>query len=456
MHDHPGRPAQRDRRARRRPPGRHRAAPGRRHRREHGRRRAGARAIASRSSSAGSASGLANELRLTQGYARTLVAREAHVEQGLIGTADHRPGTFERNDRRPAARRRSRRGQRSRPLLDWRGALAFGAAMGVAGAAPPPLTARAGRSDPGPGDRGPSAILVHPSNAAQEPTPRDRPIGARPRDRRPRGRRDRRAGHDRSGTAPRSGAAHGSAPTASSDATSFIDEGVVIGDRVKIQNGALVYHGVTVEDGVFIGPGAILTNDRLPARHHLDRRPRPCRRLDRQPDPPRRRARRSAPARSSSPAATSGRSPWSAPVPSSRRRSPAHALVAGNPARRIGWVCACGAPPGRLDRSRRAADVERYAATRDLSCPACGRRYSTSPTTSRCASVPRPSSHKEPAHDPDRAPGHRSRGGRGRHRRSCAAACSPGGKRVVELEERWADVHRRPARDRGRATAPSP
>ena len=44
----------------------------------------------------------------------------------------------------------------------------------------------------------------------------------------------------------------------------FIDQGVEIGDRVKIQNGALVYHGVTVADGVFIGPGAILTNDRYP------------------------------------------------------------------------------------------------------------------------------------------------------------------------------------------------
>lgn len=44
----------------------------------------------------------------------------------------------------------------------------------------------------------------------------------------------------------------------------YIDLGVQIGDRVKIENGALVFHGVTVEDGVFIGPGAILTNDRNP------------------------------------------------------------------------------------------------------------------------------------------------------------------------------------------------
>lgn len=37
---------------------------------------------------------------------------------------------------------------------------------------------------------------------------------------------------------------------------------------------------------------------------------------------------------------------------------PGHALVAGNPARRIGWVCKCG---------------EQLAA--DLGCGACRRRY---------------------------------------------------------------------------------
>lgn len=44
----------------------------------------------------------------------------------------------------------------------------------------------------------------------------------------------------------------------------FIDEGVHVGDRGKIQNAALVYGPAVVEDGVFIGPGAILTNDRHP------------------------------------------------------------------------------------------------------------------------------------------------------------------------------------------------
>jgi UDP-2-acetamido-3-amino-2,3-dideoxy-glucuronate N-acetyltransferase len=44
----------------------------------------------------------------------------------------------------------------------------------------------------------------------------------------------------------------------------YIDLDVEVGNNVKIQNSALLYHGLTVEDGVFIGPGAIMTNDVYP------------------------------------------------------------------------------------------------------------------------------------------------------------------------------------------------
>ncbi len=121
----------------------------------------------------------------------------------------------------------------------------------------------------------------------------------------------------------------------------YVDADVRIGDKVKIQNGALVYHGVTVESGVFIGPGAILTNDRFP--------------------------------RSITPAGElAGADDWEvgeihlaygcsigagavvvagadvgrfATVGAGAvvtRSVPDHALVAGNPARLLGWVCACG------------------------------------------------------------------------------------------------------------------
>jgi len=45
---------------------------------------------------------------------------------------------------------------------------------------------------------------------------------------------------------------------------SYVDFDVQIGDHVKIQNGALIYHGTRLESGVFVGPGAIFTNDKWP------------------------------------------------------------------------------------------------------------------------------------------------------------------------------------------------
>ena len=44
----------------------------------------------------------------------------------------------------------------------------------------------------------------------------------------------------------------------------YVGPGVVIGDRVKLQNYALVYEPARLEDGVFIGPAAVLTNDVFP------------------------------------------------------------------------------------------------------------------------------------------------------------------------------------------------
>jgi UDP-2-acetamido-3-amino-2,3-dideoxy-glucuronate N-acetyltransferase len=44
----------------------------------------------------------------------------------------------------------------------------------------------------------------------------------------------------------------------------FIDSGAVVGDRVKIQNNVSVYAGVEIGDDVFVGPTATFTNDRVP------------------------------------------------------------------------------------------------------------------------------------------------------------------------------------------------
>lgn len=158
----------------------------------------------------------------------------------------------------------------------------------------------------------------------------------------------------------------------------FIDESVSIGDRVKIQNLALVYHGVTVEDGVFIGPNAILTNDRYPraitATGDLARAD------DWTVSPITLRHGCSVGAGAVVVAGVDvGRFATVGAGAVVTRSVPAHALVAGSPARRIGWVCACGARLLDANGHPAPAEIERYAIHPELHCPVCGRRYDYQP-----------------------------------------------------------------------------
>ena len=60
----------------------------------------------------------------------------------------------------------------------------------------------------------------------------------------------------------RSGAAIGVGCTIGKNV--YIDEGVRIGARCKVQNNVSVYNGVTIGDDVFVGPSVTFTNDRVP------------------------------------------------------------------------------------------------------------------------------------------------------------------------------------------------
>lgn len=44
----------------------------------------------------------------------------------------------------------------------------------------------------------------------------------------------------------------------------FVDSNVHIGKHVKIQNYVSIYHGVTIDEGVFVGPHVCFTNDLRP------------------------------------------------------------------------------------------------------------------------------------------------------------------------------------------------
>lgn len=134
----------------------------------------------------------------------------------------------------------------------------------------------------------------------------------------------------------------------------FVADGVTIGNRVKIQNNVSIYSGVTLEEDVFCGPSMVFTNVRKP------RSPFPTQRGGYQPTLVRRGATIGANATVVC-GATVGEWSFIAAGAVVTKDVPAHALVAGVPGRRIGWVCVCGEVLGMQ------ADA--------TDCTVCGRRY---------------------------------------------------------------------------------
>jgi UDP-2-acetamido-3-amino-2,3-dideoxy-glucuronate N-acetyltransferase len=112
---------------------------------------------------------------------------------------------------------------------------------------------------------------------------------------------------------------------------------VVIGSRVKIQNNVSVYEGVTLEDGVFCGPSCVFTNVNNPRSEIL--------RKDEY--------RKTIVRRGASIGANAtiicghnlGEYCFVAAGAVVTKEVPAYALMAGTPARRIGWMSKAG---GRL------------------------------------------------------------------------------------------------------------
>lgn len=125
---------------------------------------------------------------------------------------------------------------------------------------------------------------------------------------------------------------------------------VTVGNRVKIQNNVSVYEGVTLEDGVFCGPSCVFTNVNNP-RSEIVRKDE---------------YRRTVVRRGASIGANAtiicghdlGEYCFIAAGAVVTKEVPAFALMAGTPAKRIGWMSKAG---GRLGE--------------DLVCPIDGVAY---------------------------------------------------------------------------------
>ena len=142
---------------------------------------------------------------------------------------------------------------------------------------------------------------------------------------------------------------------------------VRIGNGCKIQNNVSVYDGVILEDYVFCGPSMVFTNVRTPRSAF-----------------PRNTAEDYAPTRVKHGASIGANATivcgvtveeWAFVAAGAvvTKNVPPHALVAGVPARIIGWACECGIP---LElKEERAALAYGPGRAVVAECVDCGRRY---------------------------------------------------------------------------------
>ncbi|MGB2984895.1 MAG: Gfo/Idh/MocA family oxidoreductase [Phycisphaerae bacterium] len=125
----------------------------------------------------------------------------------------------------------------------------------------------------------------------------------------------------------------------------YVEGGARIGDGVTIKNHVMVWDGVTIEDSVFIGPGVVFTNDRYPRSRRMPEVSQ-ChqRREDWLTSTVVRRGASIGAGAVILPGVAIGRYAGVGAGAVVTRDVPDHRLVVGNPAREVGWMCACGTP----------------------------------------------------------------------------------------------------------------
>jgi acetyltransferase-like isoleucine patch superfamily enzyme len=126
----------------------------------------------------------------------------------------------------------------------------------------------------------------------------------------------------------------------------FIETGVIVGSNVTIKNGNMLWQGVTLQDDVFVGPGVVFTNDLYPRSPRSSQAQRRYSNSDwLVPTFVHQGASLGAGAVILA-GATIGQWAMVGAAAVVTKDVPPYALVLGNPARMVGWVCRCGRPLG--------------------------------------------------------------------------------------------------------------
>ncbi|HWG88982.1 MAG TPA: acyltransferase [Candidatus Acidoferrales bacterium] len=144
----------------------------------------------------------------------------------------------------------------------------------------------------------------------------------------------------------------------------FIETGVVLGNNVTIKNGVAIWQGVRVEDNVFLGPNCVLTNDPNP-RAYIKK---PGAAL--QTTLIRANATVGANATILC-GVTIGRYAFIGAGAVVLRTVLDFALMVGNPARQIGWMCHC---------ARRLPILASASLNSSTTCPYCQAQFRATPT----------------------------------------------------------------------------
>jgi acetyltransferase-like isoleucine patch superfamily enzyme len=139
----------------------------------------------------------------------------------------------------------------------------------------------------------------------------------------------------------------------------FLEAGSVVGDNVTIKNGNMVWEGVTLEDGVFVGPQVYFANDRFPRSPRL---PQAASRYADKRWLSRTLVQHGASLGAGSvlvPGITVGQFAMVGAGAVVTQNVEPYAMVAGNPAKRIGWVCQCGQRLEFADKHARCVFCDR-------------------------------------------------------------------------------------------------